>query len=77
MFTLVMFSVFYAFTLTNGQQEHIQLYHQTPNNSSTGLPTFRNSPVVIPPHLDPALEPPLLPPSAPTIQSSGLPGHGA
>ena len=52
-------------------------YYRTPNNSSTGLPTFRNSPVVVPPHPDPVLEPLLPPPNAPTTQSSGLPGHGA
>ena len=52
-------------------------YYWTPNNSSTGLPTSQNSPVVVPSHPDPALEPPLLPPNAPTTQSSGLPEHGA
>ena len=52
-------------------------YHQTPNNSSTGLPTSQNSPVVVPPHPDPAQEPPQPPPNAPTTQSSRLPGHGA
>ena len=67
---------FYAFMLTNKRQEHIRLDYGSPNNSSTGLPTFRNSPVVVPLHLDPALEPPLLPLNAPTTQSSGLPGHG-
>ena len=52
-------------------------YDQTPNNSSTGLPTFRNSPVVVPLHTDPVLEPPLPPLNAPTTQSSGLPRHRA
>ena len=61
-------------------------YYQTPNNSTTGLLTFRNSPAVFPPHPDPAREPPLPPPNAPTTlpppnapttQSSRLPGHGA
>ena len=52
-------------------------YYWSPNNLSTGLPTSQNSPVVVSPHPDLVLEPP--PPSlnAPTIQSSGLPGHGA
>ena len=31
-------------------------YYRTPNNSSTGLPTSRNSPVVVPPPLDPTQE---------------------
>ena len=48
-------------------------YDQTPNNSTTGLPTFQNSPAVILPHPDPAREPLLPPPNAPTTQSSGLP----
>ena len=52
-------------------------YNWSPNNSSTGLPTFRNSPVVVPLHLDPVLEPPPPPPNAPTTQSSRLPEHGA
>ena len=52
-------------------------YDRTLNNSSTGLLTFRNSPVVIPLRPDPVLEPHLPPPNAPTTQSSGLPGHGA
>ena len=52
-------------------------YYRTPNDLTTGLPTFRNSPVVVPPHPDPAREPLLPPPNAPTTQSSGLPGHGA
>ena len=51
-------------------------YYRTPNNSSTGLLTSRNSPVVVPLHLDPVLEPLLPPLNAPTTQSSGLPGHG-
>ena len=55
----------------------VQLVQLSPNNSSTGLLTFRNSPVEVPPHPDPALEPPPLQPNAPTIQSSGLPGHRA
>ena len=52
-------------------------YYWSPNNSSTGLPTSRNSPVVVPPPPDPVLEPPPPQPNAPTTQSSGLPGHGA
>ena len=52
-------------------------YNRTPNNSSTGLLTFQNSPVVVPPHPDPALEPLLPPLNTPTTQSSRLPGHGA
>ena len=47
------------FTLTNRRQRlQFDWYDQTPNNSSTGLPTFQNSPVVVPLHPDPALEPP-------------------
>ena len=52
-------------------------HYQTLNNLSTGLPTFRNSPVAIPSHPDPVLEPLPPPLNAPTTQSSGLPGHGA
>ena len=49
----------------------------SPNSSSTGLPTSRNSPVVAPLPLDPAWEPLPPPPNTPTTQSSGLPRHGA
>ena len=52
-------------------------YNRTPNNSTTGLPTFRNSPVMLLPHPDPVREPLLPPPNAPTTQSSGLPKLGA
>ena len=52
-------------------------YYWSLNNSSTGLPTSRNSPVVVPPHLDPVLEPPPPPLNTPTTQSSRLPRHGA
>ena len=52
-------------------------YYRTPNDTTTGLPTFRNSPAVVPPHLDPVLEPLLPPPNAPTTQSSRLPRHRA
>ena len=50
-------------------------YNRTPNNSSTGLPTFQNSLAEVPLHPDPVLEPPPPPPNTPTTQSSGLPGH--
>ena len=68
----------YAFTLTNRQQRtQFDWYDRTLNNSTTGLPTFQNSPAVVLPHLDPVREPLLLPPNAPTTQSSGLPELGA
>ena len=51
----------------------IRLVHRTPNDSTTGLPTFRNNPAVVPPCPNPAREPLLPPPNAPTTQSSGLP----
>ena len=67
--------VFHAHEQTTRTQ--FDWYNWTPNNLSTGLPTFRNSPVVVPHHPDPVLEPPQPPLNAPTTQSSGLPGHGA
>ena len=75
--SLLCFS-FYAFTLTNKTtRTQFDWYNWSPNNSSTGLLTFRNSPVVVPLHPDPAPEPPPPPLNAPTTQSSGLPGCGA
>ena len=74
----LLYSFFYAF-YTHKQTTRTQFdwYYWSPNNSSTELLTFWNSPVVVPLHLDPVLEPPPLPPNTPTTQSSRLPRHRA
>ena len=77
MLTFVMFSPYALSCSRTDNKNTIQLYNSSPNNSSTGLLTSRNSPVVVPPQPDPVLEPPLPPPNTPTTQSSRLPGHGA
>ena len=77
---MLIFAMFFLLCLSHSRTDNkntIQLVQLSLNNSSTGLPTFRNSPVVVPPQPDPVLEPPPLPPNAPTTQSSRLPGHGA
>ena len=66
---MLIFVMFFSLCLhsPDKQQEHkFDWYYWSPNNSSTGLLTFQNSPVVVPPHPDPALEPPLPPLNIPT-----------
>ena len=79
-FSLMLIPVMFMFYADHAHEQmtrtQFDWYDRTPNDSSTGLPTSRNSPVVVP-HLDPALEPLPPPPNAPTTQSSRLPGHRA